>query len=241
MSFKTWLIALPCLALLACGPNVISENTSDGGAGGGVAGAGGGAGGGDNGTGGGTGEENPYPAGPYGVTVNRVIKNFSFRGYMATSGGTKVNETPLIEALDLQAFRLAEDANGKPFRYLLLDISGVWCPPCNQEAADLGLQGADKALIDDWASRGGLFFTVLVEGAVRGDPVLASDLDAWANKHKVQSSLAVDLSRALVTEGVDPSALPTNLAIDLKTMKIASAWYGLDTTYAKWEALLNAP
>jgi hypothetical protein len=49
-----------------------------------------------------------------------------------------------------------------------------------------------------------------------------------------------DPQQKLIQQGISPSAFPTNLVIDLKTMKVVTAWYGLDTTYQKWEGVLNA-
>jgi len=232
---RTWLTALCCLAALGCAPNVVTEQPDA--STGNDAGTGMDAGLPD------AGDPNAYPMGPYGVTVNKVIQNFTFPGYFTTGSGVKINTLTSQPNLDLQTVRLATDANGKPFRYLLLDISAGWCPPCNQEAEDLGLSGTKSALVANWLSRGGLFMTALVEsydGNTHAVPV-AADIETWANQHNAQSSLVYDPGQTLELEGINPSAFPTNLVIDLKTMKIVSAWYGLDTTYQKWEAALNAP
>lgn len=211
----------------ACGPNVVSSGNQD-------------AGNAPDGKGG-EDETNPYPPGPYGVTVNRVIENFRMPGYLATGEPVKVTTFEYREDLDLKTFRNAVDADGNPFRYLLLNISAGWCPPCNQEAEDLGLKGRQKGKIDEWLSKGGLFVTVLVEGydeSARNPPV-KEDISTWVDQHDVQFTMAIDPDQKLIAAGINPSAFPTNLVIDLKTMKIVSAWYGLDTTYQKWEAALN--
>ena len=185
----------------------------------------------------------PYPAGPYGVSVNRVIQNFTFPGYVTAGSGVKINTLPKSETLDLQTLRNLLDGNGNRFRFLLLDISAGWCPPCNTEAQELGLQGIKSGKNANWASRGGIFATVLVEGyneSTEAAPV-AADIETWANAHAVQSSLLYDPGQSLIAQGISPSAFPTNLVVDLRTMRIVAAWYGLDTTYQKWEAALNGP
>ena len=238
MCLRHWLITLLCSCAVGCAPNIITSGDPDAGpidagvvdAGpvdAGVVDAG---------------SMDAYPPPPYGVTVNRVIQNFTFPGYLSTGAGVKTTTLPKLNDLDLQAFRTAVDSNGKRFRYLLLDISAGWCPPCNTEAQELGLIGPRKTQIANWISRGGLFLTVLVEGydeSTHNAPV-AADIETWGNQHLVQSSLAYDPNQNLIAQGINPSAFPTNLVIDLKTMRIVSAWYGLDTTYQKWEAALNA-
>jgi hypothetical protein len=265
MKTPNWLFASLCLVAFGCTPNLVSDmdaGSAGGGVGGGSSaggGEGGGAGGGSSagggtgggsvgggvGGGGGTADAGAgaYPAGPYGVTVNRVIQNFTFPGYLTATAGVKVNTLPKLDALDLQMVRNLTDSNGKRFRFLLLDISAGWCGPCNQEAQDLGLQGSKSNLNSDWLSRGGVFMTVLTQGydESTGAAPLPTDIDKWANAHSPQSSLVIDPTQALITQGISPSAFPTNLVIDLRTMTIVGAWYGLDTTYQKWEAALNGP
>ncbi len=185
----------------------------------------------------------PYPSGPYGVSVNRTIQNFTFPGYASAGVGVKINTLPKLNSLDLQAMRNLVREDGKRFRFLLLDISAGWCAPCNEEARDLGLYGSKSSLPLNWLNRGGLFMTVLVEGynqSTHSAPV-AADIETWANQHGVQTTLVIDPMQKLIMQGINPSAFPTNLVIDLRTMTIVAAWYGLDTTYQKWEAALNGP
>jgi len=221
--------------LVACQANTVSSNAAAGQLSSDASAS-------DSTTGDGEGPAGAYPPGPYGVSVNRIIQNFSFPGYFSTQDQAKANTLPYDSQLDLQTVRNALDSNGNPFRYLLLDISAGWCPPCNQEAQDLGLQGTAKAKIAKWLSEGGLMMTVLVEGYDEStqNPPIAADLDTWINQHGVQYSMAIDPNQVLLTQGINPSAFPTNLVIDLKTMKIISAWYGLDTTYQKWTAALSS-
>ena len=226
------LSAVLCVAGFACTPNVISSGDPDSGQMDPDAG--------NNPSDAGT-DPNPYPGGPYGISVNRIIQNFTLPGYLATGAGVKANTLPLLNDLDLQKIRKATDSAGHPLRYLLLDISAGWCPPCNQEAQDLGLNGTKSTQIAAWAAKGGVFMTALVEGydESTGAAPVEGDVETWINQHNVQSSVVYDPTQKLIAQGISPSAFPTNLVIDLQTMKIVSAWYGLDTTYQKWEAALG--
>jgi hypothetical protein len=233
MKVRNWLVVSLSLVTVACAPNIVDSDDDAGvvtpvDSGVPVVGTP------DAGP-------NPYPAGPYGVSVNRIIENFTFPGFFTVGSGVKVNTLPSTDNFDLQLLRNAKDANGNVFRYLLLDISAGWCPPCNQEAQDLGLNGAKKDLINKWLAKGGLFMTVLVQDYNQSNPGApnASHIAKWINQHQVQTSTTYDPTQNLIAQGINPSAFPTNLVIDLRTMRIVSAWYGLDTTYQKWEAALN--
>ena len=217
MRLHPGLIASLAISVVACGQDV-SSGTTDG-----------------NGN-----ATEGYPPPPYGVGVNRTIANFVFPGYLSNSGSVLVNTLPFNNELDLQTVRTTPNGDGNPFRYLLLDISAGWCPPCNQEAQDLGQHGSSNHKINDWLAQGGLFMTVLAEGydeSTHNAPV-AADIETWINQHAVTNSVGFDPDQTLIAEGINPSAFPTNLVIELDTMMIVSAWYGLDTTYQKWEAAL---
>jgi len=221
MRFGKLVLAVACVGVVSCGGNVVGTSQDAGTI---------------------TTDPNAYPAGPYGVSVNRTIQNFTLPGYFTAVEGTKVNDLEYSESLDLQKVRTTLNSDGQPFRYLLLDISAGWCPPCNQEAEDLGLDGSKSGKIAEWASKGGLFMTVLAEGYDESshDAPVKDDIEKWTNQHSAQSTMVFDPTQALEQAGIMPSAFPTNLVIDLKTMKIVSAWYGLDATYQKWEAALDS-
>ncbi len=179
-----------------------------------------------------------YPAGPYGVTVNQRIQNFTLPGYLSTQQTALTNTFPFDAQFNLQKIRAAKDANGKPYKYLLMAISAVWCAPCNQEAESLGNNGQDHALQAEWAAKGGLFMTVLIEGAQHGVAPTRAELESWINRHAVTNTIAMDDTQQLSLAGIDPFSIPANLVIDLDTMKMVSGWPGIDSAYAKWEATL---
>lgn len=216
------------LALSACQPNVIGTTPDAG----------------DNSTADAgqpldAGIRGAYPSGPYGVTVNQKLANFTFPGYLTLESENLVSNLPYDTTLDLQKIRSSVDKNGKPYRYLLIALSAVWCPPCNQEAENLGLNGTDHALIADWLNRGGLFMTLLIEGPTHGSKPTKDDLDAWISQHQVANTIAIDDQQQLSAAGIDPYSIPANLVIDLETMQMVRGWAGIDSTYAKWEATLG--
>jgi len=133
---------LVCAALFAlgCGNNVVSSNPSSSTGGSTATGGSGSTGtsatdGSSNTTstsvsGGTTGSDLPrptYPSPPsgqnYAVTINHVISNYTFHGYVKPSSGAVINTVTGFNTFSLQDIRNLTDANGKPFRYLLLDFA----------------------------------------------------------------------------------------------------------------------
>lgn len=215
------------LALTGCDPNVVGT-TPDAGD---VV---------DPGAGADAGVRGAYPAGPYGITVNQRIQNFTFKGYLSTQSTVIVNQgLPYSTTLDLQTVRSTLDPSGKPYRYLLMAISAVWCNPCNQEAESLGTTGSLHPRVQQWLDKGGLFMTVIIEGKKQGNAPTEQELATWITGHEVTNSIALDDGQQLANAGIDPYSIPANLVIDLETMKMVTGWAGIDDTYAKWEALLN--
>jgi hypothetical protein len=224
--------AVTSLALVGCGPHVVGGTDSGGPPDSGSSDAG-----------------NPYPAGPYGVTVNKVIQNFAFPGFLTTGTGVKVDTLMLDNTVDLQTLRTLTNSQGNPYRFLLLSLSAGWCPPCNQEAQDLGINGSDTSdnglsssqLVQNWGLRGGLYVTVREEGYNESTGIAAvqTDINTWVDAHNTQSSTGYDPGKSIEAYGITQSAFPANLVINLQTMEIVSAWYGLDPTYQKWEAALG--
>ena len=178
-----------------------------------------------------------YPNPPYGVTVTKVLQNLTFHGYLAASSGTRIDMVTTQQDFTLQDVRALVQPDGTAlYKYLLLMIGAGWCDPCNEEAQDLGLQGGDSGNIATWLGQGGLVVTVLEEGydESTGAAPQAGDITTWLTAHDTQASLSLDLTQALETAGVMNTDFPANLVINLETMKIDNAWYGLDTTYSPW-------
>ncbi len=181
----------------------------------------------------------PYPPGPYRVSVPGTIANFVLPGYLSLQSETLVNTLPYDTTLDFQKIRSSVGPTGKPYRYLLIALSAVWCAPCNQESENLGLNGTDHAKIADWQARGGLFMTLLIEGAQHGSKPTRQELENWINTHQVANIIAIDEKQQLSAAGIDPYSFPANLVVDLDTMKMVAGWAGIDDTYAKWEGILG--
>jgi hypothetical protein len=186
-----------------------------------------------------------YPNPPYGVVVTKTLQNFSFHGYLSDSSGARIDGVTSQTDFSLQDVRSLVQPDGTHlYKYLLLSVGAGWCPPCNQEADDIGLSGTYSGKVAEWKGKNGLVLTVLSQGydETTGAPPDPTDITTWLTDHSTQNSLALDLPSALVNAGIQTAAFPANLVINLRTMRIDDAWYGLDETFGPWEnELANQP
>jgi len=113
---------------------------------------------------------------------------------------------------------------GKP---IIIDLSAMWCAPCNQAApwADVFVQGyAEYDLI--WA-------TILLEDE-NGNVPDAADLLRWVENHSIEESIVLKGSRDLIdiagTNGFPLTSWPTFVFID-KEMVIYHGVAGWSTEY----------
>ncbi len=174
----------------------------------------------------------PGPAYPeyVGTEVGRAIPNFKFVGY--------ANFMDPANGQDLQYLEMSDFYNptgdelwpaDSPFgpnvpkpRALLLDISAVWCGPCNYES-EVVLHG----LYDTVKAAGGHFLAVLVEDSTGQKPASYAELKTWATSYQVAYSLALDPTWQ--TKSLLGGGYPTNLIIRTSDMKIIDEASGVPT------------
>jgi hypothetical protein len=189
-----------------------------------------------------------YPAEPangYDISKGRIIQNLAFTGYISATAGTRIDAAATqgfttFSLQDLRNLPRPSPATG-PFKYLLLDLSAGWCPPCNQEAEQFGINGASASKVAYWLSRSGLYATMLVQDYNQQSPSAPTKTDVlhWIGDHNVQSLMGGDVGGALFGS-IPQQAFPAQLVINLDTMQIEDAWYGVDDTKiaSAWEAVL---
>ena len=191
-----------------------------------------------------------YPAATgngYDISVGRISPNLTFSGYVSPTSATRIDSAATqgfttFSLQDLRNILRPSPATG-PFKYLLLDLSAGWCPPCNQEAEQFGLNGASASKVAYWLSRSGLYATMLVQDYNQQSPSAPTkaDVQHWIGDHNVQSLMGGDVGGALFGS-IPQTAFPAQLVINLETMQIEAAWYGVDDTKiaSEWEARLPA-
>lgn len=184
-----------------------------------------------------------YAPAPYGISKGSVIANFQFIGYVNSQ----------VESGGFQLVQLADFYNptgtdvypegslygagqAKP-KALLIDISSVWCGPCNFEA--------DEVLPVEYLKYkplGGQFLLTLADGPTVGKPATGKHLFNWTQKYDVDYPATYDPSYKLGNL-FESDAFPQNMIVDTRTMQIVEVIAGSPDAafWTKFEAVLNAP
>jgi hypothetical protein len=167
-----------------------------------------------------------YAPGPYGIGVGSTIENYKFVGF---ANAMAVNNA--MQEIHLSDFYNPTGAGvfgpespygaGEPMpKALLIDVSSVWCGPCNYEAANV-LPG----LYDLYQPQGGEFLLQLADGPTVGDPAEPIHLSNWTAKYHVDYPAAIDPSYKLGAL-FEADAYPANMIIRTKDMKIVEVIAG---------------
>jgi hypothetical protein len=192
-----------------------------------------------------------YPQCPYGTSQGHIFPDTELTG--AGSGGgffdpnMSVTETP---GLDLptqyqgnpttapafnstMAFHMLYCAKAAGFKYALLDVSAVWCPHCNTEAQYLPacvtsancLASQGVTVTGKWQSRGGIVFSILVQGSNTSNAATLNDLYTWVNMYGINYPMSIDPQESMVTT-VNLQGWPTNVIIKLDDMTVVDSVFG---------------
>ncbi|WP_437673283.1 TlpA disulfide reductase family protein [Sorangium sp. So ce131] len=168
-----------------------------------------------------------YPPGPYGINPGKVIANYQFVGF---ANADKNNS-------EMQAIQLADFYNpsgedrfpeGSPYgagelkpKVLLIDVSSVWCEPCQIEA-----ESVLPRLYAEYQPKGGEFLVQLADGRNRGEAAVVGDLYRWTTRYEVAYPSAIDPSYKLGAL-FQADAFPANMIVKTKDMTIIEVVAGV--------------
>ena len=150
-------------------------------------------------------------------------------GFLETECGHNIND----KACD---FRLL-DKDDNPWKLsdhlgdvVLLDLSAMWCAPCQAAAATA------QATQDDYASKGFHYVTILVVDA-QNNTMDASEATHWASSFGITSAPVLQGSRDLLTSGGTAhgyplSSWPTFVFLD-RTHTVAYGIYGFNESWIR--------
>jgi hypothetical protein len=179
----------------------------------------------------------PYPTDGLGTSEGQVIENFCFHGYVNFVESKATTEICLGHFYNPDGDGVF--AAGDPFdagtakpTLLVIDISGLWCGPCKQEALQ-DLPG----VWSDLHPKGLMVMTAIVEGK-SGVPATAADLVTWDNLTQpryptvVKTSKSENLSAFYSAMG----PLPATVVVHTRSMKISHKGTGKpEKTF--WDAI----
>ncbi|RYE94927.1 MAG: redoxin domain-containing protein [Myxococcales bacterium] len=159
---------------------------------------------------GGKGETKVYPAGPYGLAVGDVIRNLSFQGLENPKAvDYKTDQTAKISFSD---YYNPDGDLTKP-RVLVVTGAARWCAPCKDEASK------SMGYYKYWSPKGAEFLSAVIDNEEYG-PADFNDLSLWADAYNLEYPVTIDPSPPQLGAYFGADAVPFNMVIDLKTMKI---------------------
>jgi len=159
----------------------------------------------------------PYPTDNIGTLARRPgrpgnrIQNFKFLGY------PNANVAGGLQPVSLAQFF---DPEGKRFKIIHIQASGVWCSACQAETKTVVPL---KAELDQ---RKTVWLVSLAEGPTPGTASKQRDLDGWIAEFKSPFTHWLDPNNANLGPFYDAAALPWNANIDARTMEILTAGTG---------------
>jgi hypothetical protein len=165
----------------------------------------------------------PYPTDNIGTIERRNgrpgnrIQNFKFLGY------PNANIAGGLQPISLAQFY---DPEGKRFKIIHIQASGVWCSACQAETK------AVVPLRSTLEQKQTVWLVSLAEGPT---PTVASkqkDLDGWISTFRSPFTHWLDPGNANLGPFYDRAALPWNANIDARTMEILTAGTGGEVTAA---------
>lgn len=169
----------------------------------------------------------PYPGQPYGVVENSTLYPLVAKGYMMDRDHTD-SSSLMYQDIKIEAIHFNPQC-----KCLLLSEAATWCGPCNAEQPALV-----QAVMDD---PNFCVFNVLVDGPTPGVRATMKDVYNWTQTHQ-QNFPVVGANLQTYLHLPRPNALPTNVVIRPRDMKILSIEAGLsEDTIQQAKDLCAAP
>ena len=175
-----------------------------------------------------------YIAGPYGMAANSTIPDLEFIGFpdsVADHGAMRsIRLADFYNPTGKEVFpddSFYGPGEPKP-KALVIDVSSVWCYPCQQEA-DMILPAKYK----QYQPLGGEILLVLSVGPTSGVPALPNDLYQWDLKYDVNYPSVIDPATKILVDGY-----PTNFIVRTKDMRIVRIGSPDAAFWAKFEQVL---
>lgn len=171
----------------------------------------------------------PYPTTNVGTSArsgsragNRIA-NYKFLGY------PDADKSKGLQPVSLASYF---DPEGKNYKLLHIQASGVWCTVCQKETeilVPLAPKLKEKKIV---------WLVSMAEGATPGTPSVQKDIDNWIQQFQSPFTHVLDPGNKNLGVFYDAAALPWQGSINARTMEILSSGTGGHTSEAAiWEDL----
>lgn len=150
-----------------------------------------------------------YPQSDCGYEVGKVIPNYAFEG--RTDGIDSPRVT--VHLADLY-----DPTGTKGARFLLVNSTALWCIYCAEETRAL------PGMKVDYSPKGVRFMTLVVEDR-DGTPASPAVVDDFIRTYSL-TTIVVSDPLEVTTLFFDKNAMPLNMIVDLRTMRIVKKIVG---------------
>lgn len=144
-----------------------------------------------------------YPSNGCGVTKGALIDDYTWTGRL-----TGISSP--VTTLTLHDYYNPDGS--KPTRFMFITVSAFWCQACKDEAKQL------NGLYSTYGPRGVMVVTDIAQ-KIDKSPTDQNDVDVWIKTFNLKTAVVNDPDFVLQVF-FDPSTMPLDLIIDLKTMEI---------------------
>lgn len=167
----------------------------------------------------------PYPpGGGTDYVVGAVVENIVLSGF--TQG---IKTGSVYRPIELAEFYDPDGSKG--YKTLFVNIGSRWCPYCKLEAAGDPFADPPVPSLNDLcqakAAKGLVCYSAILEDEAY-NPAEKIDISWWANEFGTQFAIVADPNFRWTVYG-KASAVPHNLFIDTKTMKLMAICHGADS------------
>ncbi|MGC4117557.1 MAG: hypothetical protein QM765_23970 [Myxococcales bacterium] len=166
----------------------------------------------------------PYPpGGGTDYNVGGVVENLVLSGY--TQG---VATGSVYRPIELAEFYDPDGSKG--YKVLFVNVGSRWCKFCKAEAQGDGETPSLNDICQARKDKGLVCYTAILEDENYPNTERAekADLTWWATSFNTEYALVMDPNFSWTVYG-DASAVPHNLFIDTRTMKLLAICHGADT------------
>jgi hypothetical protein len=180
-----------------------------------------------------------YPVGATGIGIGSIIPNFAFVGFadsVANNGAMQeVKLSDFYNASGSDQYAAGLPYTGAKPKALLIDVSAVWCGPCNQES-DTMLPGKYTT----YHPQGGEFLLTLADGPNPGTAATPDDLGGWTGRYHEEFPAVIDPEYKLAAL-FSQDAFPANMFINTQNMRVCHVTAGepQDADWAVFQDILD--